>query len=204
MTLLHTFLERLPKLRSSQDFAVIIPELRNRLSIIEAEGDDLKIDLENSLFESAERRTSVRAEISANLAEQEELRLALTGAEHRRLQAQHDEMGAEVERRMKDAKNTQLKLRDSFIGLDKHLSEAVKLIEYIQSAERKLAGENAFAREHGRGELQVENPLSLLRRLFGHDGHVFEHPNQYSIPGYLPKHPDGPGLSRMKDVVLQS
>jgi hypothetical protein len=204
MALLKSLLDRLPTLRNSQDFSAVIPELQERLDLVETQADDLKTDLENSLFVSAEKRDQVRAKVAANLAEQEELRLAIAGAERRQQEAAKAETMAEVERRAKEAKKAQSTLLNDYIQLHAHLDAATKLISEIRRNEDALNSANSLAASHKRPDLQVRSPWWHLNQLIGHAGHANEYPPYaFSIQGYFPnRHPQGPALARMKEVKL--
>jgi paraquat-inducible protein B len=203
MALLKSLLDRLPALRKSQDFSVIIPELRERLDIVEAQADDLTVDLENSLFESAEKRSSVRAQIDANRAEQEELKLAIAGAERRQAEAAKAETMAEVERSASEARKTQAELLDNYIQLHEQLDAVARLLDVIRRKENVLNSHYKFAGAHRRDDLQVRSPWRLLLDLIGgHDN--WPSPLGYNITGYFPPLPNGkpPLLARMKEVKL--
>ncbi|MBI5260864.1 MAG: hypothetical protein HY852_03480 [Bradyrhizobium sp.] len=204
MSLMKSLLDRLPTLRNSQDFSVIIPELQQRLDLVEAEADDLKVDLENSLFESPEKLNAVKARIAANLAEQEELKIAISGAERRHQDAIRAETAAEVERRMKEAKKLQATLRTDYIQLHEHLDAATKLLLDIRKRENEVKSANELAAHHKRTDLIVRSPWWHLGQMIGHAGHNEEYPlTGILIRGYFPnKHPDGPALARMKEVKL--
>ena len=204
MALLKSLLDRLPTLRSSLDFSDVIPELHDRLSLLEAEADDLKVDLENSLFESAEKRNAVRAKVAANAAEREELKIAIAGAERRKKEAADAELMASVEQKAKEAKKIQVALLDEYLQLHEHLDAASKLLGSIRNHEVEIQSANALAGQHKRGDLIVRSPWWHVNELIGHAGHSEEYPlNGIVIRGYFPnRHPNGPALARMKEVKL--
>lgn len=203
MASLKSLFDRLPGLRSADDFSVIIPELKNRLDVVEAEADDLKKELEDALFVSTDAQAEVTAKIDANRQEQEKLRLAITGAEARRQEAARAEAAAQLEERMAQAKKLQAKQRDDYIEIHKHLSAVATLAKSILDSEKELAESNRLALVAGRRDLYVTNAWTLVSQLFGHQGHVEEHLSNLRINGYFPtRHKEGPALARMKEVKL--
>ncbi|WP_375308407.1 hypothetical protein WI560_13575 [Bradyrhizobium sp. A11] len=206
MALMKAILDRLPALRNSQDFSTIIPELQDRLSIVEAEADDLKSELEDALFATPEKANEVRKRIAANQTEQEELRIAIVGAERRQREAVAAEQMAGIEKRAAGARKIQRDLREQYIELHGHLEAARMLLGKIGPAEAELQAVQVLVSQHKRTDLIVRSPWWHLRSVWGEaiSGHVNEYPLQgISIVGYFPnRHPDGPALARMHEVKL--
>lgn len=206
MALMKAFLDRLPSLRNSQDFSTIIPELQDRLSIVEAETNDLKVELEDALFASAEKAEEVKRRIAANQVEQDELRIAIAGAERRHKEAVAAELAAGIEKRASGARKVQRALREQYIELHGHLEAVRKLLIEIGAGEAELQSVLALVSQHKRTDLIVRSPWWHLRSVMGDAvaGHANEYPlHSISIGGYFPnRHPDGPALARMPEVKL--
>ena len=206
MALMQAILDRLPTLRNSQDFSTIIPELQDRLSVVEAEADDLLAEREEALFATPEKREAVRKKVAANQAEQEELRIAIAGAERRQKEAAFAEEQAGLEKKTEAARKTQAELLGYYIKLHEHFEAATKLLTDIRSREQQLQSHIALVSHHKRNDLIVRSPWWHLSSVWGDaiQGHVNEYPvSSVSIVGYYPhRHPDGPALSRMKQVKL--
>ena len=105
---------------------------------------------------------------------------------------------------MKEAKLVQVKVRDRYVELDKHLVASCELIASIIEGEREIVLANQFAHSNGYSELQLAQPTNRLDNLIEEARSQFsEHPSNFRIPGYYPmRHPKGPALGRMKDVKL--
>lgn len=205
-TMLKVLAERLSKLRKSEDFANIIPELEENLLAAEAEAGELKDALERALFESPELAEGIEAKIAENEKARRNLQAAIAGAERRKLEAVEVELSADLERRSKVARKVQSTLLTEYVELHEHLAAATKLLAEIRNHEAELQAHHVLVSQHKRTDLIVRSPWWHLSSVWGEaiHGHVNEQPiSGVLIPGYYPRpHPDGPILSRMKQVKL--
>ncbi|MEZ5901675.1 MAG: hypothetical protein R3D51_19520 [Hyphomicrobiaceae bacterium] len=210
MALMKAILDRLPTLRNSQDFATAALELKERLGRVQAEADGLKAAHEDALFGNPAALNDVKSKIAANQAEQEELRIAIAGAERRRREAVEAEKNADLEKRAGEARRVQKLLLGQYCEINEHLVAVGDLLKSINEGESVLLEYNAFinASESARKDhLRVPSPLSHLPSVYEERQRArvsFEagHVRRLSIQGYFPPHPDGPALSRMKQVKL--
>lgn len=195
---------KLSGLKKSAEFEDVIPELNDQLETAEITGEDLKLKLEAVIFEQPDRLPVIRAELAQNAADQEALRLAITGAERRQQDAVKAEAEAQLEYRVNEVRKDQHALLANYVDLDKHLAAAAKLLFKIRAQEHALQNSNHVVGERNRRDLIVRSPWWHLSQLFGHGGHAEEYPlNGVNIRGYFPNpHPDGPALARMKEVKL--
>ncbi|WP_298244821.1 hypothetical protein [uncultured Bradyrhizobium sp.] len=205
MNLISSLLDKLPKLKTAAEFAAVLPELEDQLLAAEAAEVDLNERLGIASFESPAKVEEVEKAIAENKALQNRLRAQIKEADRRRQEAAAAELGAAIEKRMKDAKKLQAKLRGAYINLDSHLSAAGPLVDEICSDEEELREFNKFAVDNGRPDLVVASPWEKLMQLIGDSGQASETPRQgyaNGVRGYFPRHPRGPAMARMKEVKL--
>lgn len=204
--MLKALSERLSKLKKSEEFAKVVPELEENLLAAEAEAGELRDALERALFESPQRAELLEQQISENEKARRNLQAAIAGAERRKQEAAAVEVAADLERRSKEARKVQSVLLARYLELDTHLSAAATLLGEIGNHEAELQSHHMLVSQHKRDDLTVRSPWSHLCLLFG--DHAVARSTEYpvtnvTIPGYYPRrHSDGPALERMKDVKL--
>lgn len=206
--MLKSIFERLPKLRTAQEFSSILPEMLDRLDAIDAEEDDLEKELGKASFDAPDKAEAISGKIASLIVERKKLKASLAEAERRQREAAAAEQSAELERSAAEARKIQRDLRAAYIDLDERFSAVAKVLSEIRKGEAELQSHNTLVVQHQRKELIVRSPWWHLTRVW-EEKHQNRVANEHSlisnaaIQGYYPHmHPDGPALSRMKQVKL--
>ena len=194
MSVLH----RLPRLRSSDEFLQAVYDTDGEIVAAEAKLEALAESRRASLFDPALTDRD-REKIRADIRDTEDLIVRLTegrqGAKDRYDQAVYRERIANVERTMEAARADRMEMIKDYANLHAAGKAFADAAMSVRKRKLRLIEANNAAREAGRGDLQVAEPITQLGERLGRQ--IFDPAESVTLRDYLPAHPDGPPLDHL-------